>query len=62
LRDSGYAWGTYELNQALNIALADDACEAGWLKGHDVFAAALIDDVSQEEMGEAFDAIRAIDL
>ena len=62
LRDSGYAWGTYELNQALNIALTDDACETAWLKGNDVFAAALINDVSQEEMSEAFDAIKAINL
>jgi hypothetical protein len=31
-----------------------------WLKGHDIFAAALINDVSPEEMAEAFDAIKAL--
>ncbi|MGA2639195.1 YkgJ family cysteine cluster protein [Methylocella sp.] len=60
LRDSGYARGAYELNQALQIALTNEACEAAWLKGHDVFAAAQINDVSQEEMAEAFDAIKAL--
>ena len=60
LRDCGYAWGAYELNQALRIALANGACEEAWLKGHDVFAAAQINDVSQQEMAEAFDAIKAL--
>ncbi len=60
LRDSGYAWGAYELNQALQIALTNEACEAAWLKGHDVFAAALINDVSLQEMAEDFDAIKAL--
>ena len=60
LRDSGYAWGAYELNQALHIALTNEACEAAWLKGHDVFAAALINDVSLQEMAEDFDAIKAL--
>lgn len=60
LRESGYAWGTYELNQALQIALTNEACETAWLNGQDVFGAALINDVSQEEMAETFDAIKAI--
>jgi len=59
LRDAGYAWGTYELNQALQIALTREACEADWLKGEDVFAAAAIEDVSQDEMAATFDAIKA---
>ncbi len=60
LRDRGYAWGAYELNQALQIALTNEACEAAWLKGDDVFAAALIEDVSLREMAETFDAIKAL--
>lgn len=60
LRDSGCAWGTYELIHALRIALTNEACEADWLKGEDVFAAASINDVSQEEMAETFDAIKAL--
>ena len=60
LRDCGYAWGAYELNQALRIALTNETCETAWLKGHDVFAAALIEDVSQAEMAATFDAIKAL--
>lgn len=59
LRDAGYAWGAYELNQALQIALADEACEMTWGKGGDTFASALISDVSLEEMAHTFDAIKA---
>lgn len=59
LRDGGYAWGVYELNQALNIALSDEACEAAWVAGKDVFAAALVADVSSDEMAATFDAIKA---
>lgn len=60
LRDARLAWGTYELNEALLVALTDDACEAKWAAGEDPFAAALITEVSLEEMGETFDAIKAI--
>jgi Fe-S-cluster containining protein len=60
LRDAGLAWGTYELNEALLVALTDDACEAKWAAGGDPFAAALITEVSLEEMGETFDAIKVI--
>lgn len=60
LRDTGLAWGSYELNQALQIALCDEACEHAWLAGNDVFAPALITDVSFAEMAETFDTIKAI--
>jgi hypothetical protein len=60
LRDAGLAWGTYELNQALQIALCDEASERAWMAGSDVFAPALITDVSLREMAETFDAIKAI--
>ncbi len=62
LRDAGLAWAIYELNQGLRIALADDACETGWLAGEDIFASAIIAEVSLEEMAETFDAIRAAEL
>jgi hypothetical protein len=57
---AGLAWGSYELNQALQIALCDETCEHAWLTGNDVFAPALITDVSLAEMAETFDAIKAI--
>ncbi|WP_245257460.1 YkgJ family cysteine cluster protein [Methylocapsa acidiphila] len=62
LRDAGLSWANYELNQGLQIALADNSCEARWLAGEDVFASALIADVSLAEMAETFDAIKAVDL
>jgi len=60
LRDAGLAWGVYELNQALRIALCDETCERSWMAGVDVFAPALITDVSLKEMAETFDAIKAM--
>lgn len=59
LRDSGRAWMIYELNQALHIALADEGSEFAWMKGGDVFAPALISEVSCEEMAATFDSIKA---
>lgn len=60
LRDAGLAWGSYELNQALQIALCDETCERAWMAGVDVFAPALMSDVSLREMAETFDAIKAM--
>ncbi|QBR70345.1 YkgJ family cysteine cluster protein [Beijerinckiaceae bacterium] len=60
LRDAGLAWGSYELNQALAIALSDETCERAWMTGDDVFASALITDVSLAEMAETFDALKAM--
>jgi Fe-S-cluster containining protein len=57
LRDAGYAWGVYELNHSLSIALDDESSEAAWLAGDDVFAAALVADVSLAEMASTFDHI-----
>ncbi len=59
LRDARYAWGVYELNQSLFMALTDVACEAAWIRGEDIFAPAAIHDVSREEMAATFDAIKA---
>ncbi len=59
LRDAGYAWGSYELYPALQIALKNRTCHAGWGACQDVFAPALAADVSLEEMAKTFDAINA---
>lgn len=48
------AWGAYELNQALLIALADDTAADRWLAGEDVFRDALAADMPMEEMAQAF--------
>jgi Fe-S-cluster containining protein len=59
LRDAGLGWALYELNQSLQIALSNEACEASWIEGEDIFAPAMIADVSLAEMAETFDAIKA---
>lgn len=59
LLDHGYAWGLYELNQALHLALTDENCETRWLNGEDVFAPATINEVQWQEMSNTFDAIKA---
>ncbi|MGR8929902.1 MAG: YkgJ family cysteine cluster protein [Gammaproteobacteria bacterium] len=61
LRDAGYAWGIYELNQALSMAMNDDTCLTRWTDGQDVFEAAKIAEVSQSEMAEIFDRIKGYD-
>lgn len=57
LRDEGYAWGAYELNHSLSIALNDESSESAWLAGDDVFSTALVADVSLAEMASTFDHI-----
>lgn len=58
LRDAGYAWGLYELNQVLNMALTDDSSGRRWAGGEEVFALARIAEVNLEEMGKVFDRIK----
>jgi Fe-S-cluster containining protein len=58
LRDAGLAWGLYELNRSLLVALDDEHCETRWLGGEDVFAMAALDDVPAQEMAEIFDQLR----
>ncbi|MDD5033955.1 MAG: YkgJ family cysteine cluster protein [Methylococcaceae bacterium] len=57
LRDAGYAWGTYELNQATHQALSDGNEYRAWMRGDEVFADAQVSDVSVEEMANLFDRI-----
>jgi Fe-S-cluster containining protein len=59
LRTAGLAWANYELNQAVCIALADTYCEQSWLRGVDVFAEAMVDDISLAEMASTYDRINA---
>lgn len=60
LRDVGLPWASYELNQALTLALSDATLEARWLRGEDVFASAQVRDVDAGDMAQAFDAIKAL--
>lgn len=52
-------WGSYELNCALRLALADETSEGLWMAGVDVFAPALITTINLEEMAKTFDALKA---
>lgn len=58
LRDAGYAWACYELNQALDMALSDEQCLQAWSAGSDVFAPAQVTDVSLDEMANTFDSLK----
>jgi Fe-S-cluster containining protein len=60
LRDAGLAFGLYELNHAVCIALRDEACCQDWLSGVDVFAPAAVKELSTEEMTRTYDAIHAL--
>ena len=57
LRDASYPWATYELNHALRIALEDEDSEFAWYSGEDVFAPAMVAEVSLAEMAQTFDHI-----
>jgi Fe-S-cluster containining protein len=59
LRDAGQAWGLYELNHALLIAMDDPESEARWLAGEMVFAEAQVSEVSATEMAQVFDQLKA---
>jgi len=58
MRDAGVAWGNYELNQSLLMALDDETLEARWLAGEDVLKAAQVDEVSAQEMARTFDLLK----
>ena len=59
LRRAGLAWGLYEVNRALNVALsAPDALEQ-WISGHDPLDHARIPDFDLIEAGAIFDAVGA---
>lgn len=58
MRDTGYAWGLYDLVAALKIALARPESEAEFINGGDPFAAVALDAVSRDEMANAFDRLK----
>lgn len=58
LLDAGVAWGNYELNEALLMALDDETLEARWLMGEDVLKAAQVEEVSAQEMAHTFDMLK----
>lgn len=57
LRQHGMAWASYELNQALRMALDDPSLEQQWLDGGDVLRAARVHEVDEAEMAATFDEI-----
>lgn len=60
LRDAQLAWGSYELNQSLTMALQDESLSHRWLNGEDVFRAAQVHEVDPVEMAQTFDRIKAL--
>ncbi len=58
LRDAGLAWGLYELNSALDLALANPGAEAAWRAGGDPLANSSIAGADAREMAATFDAIK----
>lgn len=59
LRDAGLAWGLYELNSAVAIALSDAGVEKAWLDGSDPLLPAALAETDAKEMAATFDAIKA---
>jgi len=58
LRTRGLAWGAYELNHALVLALDDAGAVGRWLAGDDPLAAASLDAEQREAMAGWFDEVR----
>jgi len=57
LRQQGLAWGAYELNHALVLALDAPEAQADWLRGADPLAAAVVDLDQREAMAAGFDEV-----
>jgi Fe-S-cluster containining protein len=57
VREQGLAWGAYELNHALVLALDQPDSHAEWLKGGDPLAAAAVDLEQRAAMAADFDTI-----
>ena len=55
LRTQALAWGSFELNHALVLALDNDQAGAQWLTGADPLAAAAVDADQREAMAAWFD-------
>lgn len=59
LRAAGLAWGLYELNRALGVALSDPSAFGKWAAGEDPLAPAAVEDFDLSEAAAAFDTIVA---
>lgn len=59
LRDKGLAWGLYELNHALALALEDPTRREAWLAGEDSLAPAAVDAADLAALAALFDAMPA---
>lgn len=57
VREQGLAWGAYELNHALVLALDQPDSLADWLRGADPLAAAAVDLEHRDAMAAGFDAV-----
>lgn len=58
LREQDKAWGAYELNHALVLALDRPDAQAAWARGEDPLAEAAADLELREAMAASFDEIR----
>lgn len=59
MRQRQLAWGVYELNHALLLALDDDTALSNWLAGGDPLADAAVDLALRDAMAADFDAMTA---
>ena len=57
LREQALAWGAYELNHAVLLALDQPDSHADWLRGGDPLAAAVVDLEQRAAMAADFDTI-----
>jgi Fe-S-cluster containining protein len=57
VREQGLAWGAYELNHALVLALEQPDSHARWLRGDDPLGAAAVDLAQRAAMAADFDSI-----
>ncbi|MFP8779775.1 YkgJ family cysteine cluster protein [Hydrogenophaga sp. RWCD_12] len=57
LRQRGLAWGAYELNHALVLALDRQDAQAVWKQGEDPLAEAAVDLEQREAMAASFDEV-----
>lgn len=59
LRHAGYAWTSYELNEALCLALSGKRCLETWMEGGDALEPARLRDVDWGAMARTFDDVLA---
>ncbi len=60
LRDKGLAWGLYELNQGLSLALAEPERLEAWFAGEDSLAPAAVANIDMAALEEVFKTLPAL--